>query len=302
MKKIVFIAAAWLLMGLSADAQNGNAPSALVVIAHPDDEAMCSVTIYKITKELKGTVDVAVITNGEAGFKYSTLAEAYYGVPLTDEKEGRKYLPQIRKQELMNAGKIIGVSNIFFLDQPDAKFNLDERDPLDTSWNVPLVMAHLKDIFAHHHYDFVFCMLPVPATHAGHKAASILALRTVQAMPLAERPVILGVSGSSKSDTTVRHFTQLKNYTETAVMGDTAMFHLDRTTPFGYNHALNYKMIATWEMAEHKSQGAYEMMLSRGGSDIENFWLFKINNAQAETKARQLFQQLSVVPYPTKTY
>jgi len=126
-------------------------------------------------------------------------------------------------------------------------------------------------------------------------------LRSVEAMPLAERPVILGVSVSGKNDS-ARHFTQLKNYTETAVIGDTAMFHLDRTTPFGYNHVLNYKMIATWEMAEHKSQGAYEMMLSRGGGDIENFWLFKINNNQAETKARQLFRQLSIVPYPTKTY
>ena len=301
MKKILFIVAMCLFIGISANAQNANAPRALVVVAHPDDEAMCSVTIYKITKELKGMVDVAVITNGEAGFKYSTLAENYYGVPLTDEKDGRKYLPQIRKQELMNAGKIIGVSNIFFLDQPDAKYNLDEHDPLDTSWNVPLVMVHLKDILTRHHYDFVFCMLPVSTTHAGHKAASILALRSVEAMPLAERPVILGVSVSGKNDS-ARHFTQLKNYTETAVIGDTAMFHLDRTTPFGYNHVLNYKMIATWEMAEHKSQGAYEMMLSRGGGDIENFWLFKINNNQAETKARQLFRQLSIVPYPTKTY
>ena len=49
---------------------------------------------------MKGSVDLALITNGEGGYKYSTLAEDIYGLELTDEEVGRKYLPDIRKKEL----------------------------------------------------------------------------------------------------------------------------------------------------------------------------------------------------------
>ena len=123
-----------------------NGPKVLVVTAHPDDETGMAVTIYKITHELKGTVDQCVITNGEGGYKYSTLSEDYYGLELTDEKVGRKHLPQIRKQELMNAGKIIGITNHFFLDQKDAGYSLNEKEPLDTTWNVAWVNTRLSEI------------------------------------------------------------------------------------------------------------------------------------------------------------
>src|SRR5438045_3022121 len=87
--------------------QNDSLVHVLIVTAHPDDEIAFAVTIYKITHELMGTADIAVITNGEAGYKYSLLAEPYYHLKLTDEAIGRKNLPTIRKKELMSAGNII---------------------------------------------------------------------------------------------------------------------------------------------------------------------------------------------------
>ena len=69
------------------------------------------------------------------------MPENYYGLELTDEKTGSENLPRIRKQELMNAGKIIGMRNIYFLDQKDAHYGLDEREPLDTTWNVIVEMT-----------------------------------------------------------------------------------------------------------------------------------------------------------------
>src|ERR1700719_318819 len=116
-----------VVLQLSAQLEKG--PHVLVVTAHPDDETAMAATIYKITHELNGVADQCVITNGEGGYKYSTLAEAYYGLELTDETVGRANLPRIRKQELMNAGKIIGTHNIFFLDQKDAHYGLDEKEP-----------------------------------------------------------------------------------------------------------------------------------------------------------------------------
>jgi hypothetical protein len=106
--------------GVNSQATAGG-PRVLIINAHPDDESGCAVTVYKITHELGGIVDLCLITNGEGGYKYSTLAEPVYGLELTDEKIGRAHLPRIRKEEMMNAGKIIGLRNIFFLEHWDQR-------------------------------------------------------------------------------------------------------------------------------------------------------------------------------------
>jgi hypothetical protein len=67
-----------LLCPGAVTAQADSAPKVLVVTAHPDDHAEFAAVIYKITHDLGGVVDLVVITNGEGGFKYSTLAESYY--------------------------------------------------------------------------------------------------------------------------------------------------------------------------------------------------------------------------------
>jgi N-acetylglucosamine malate deacetylase 2 len=275
-------------------------PKVLVVVAHPDDETAMAATIYKITHDLDGLVDQCVITNGEGGYKYSTLANAYYGLDLTDESVGRSNLPRIRKQELMNAGKIIGTHNIFFLDQKDAHYGLDEHEPLDTTWNVAMISNRLREIITANRYDYIFCLLPVPQTHAHHKAAAILALRAVQSLPEYLRPVVLGVSVSSVNDMAKISFSQLKSYAETKVEGDGPMFHFDRTVHFGYKDALTYQIIVNWEIAEHKSQGTMQLAMNRG--DFENFWFFALNNEDGKRKCAELFERLKKVPYPAKQY
>ena len=87
----------FFLYSISISAEN--TPKVLIITAHPDDETGCAAAVYKITHSLKGKVDLALITNGEAGFKYSTLAEDIYGAELTDEAIGRKLLPTIRKKK-----------------------------------------------------------------------------------------------------------------------------------------------------------------------------------------------------------
>src|ERR1700754_5200861 len=111
MKKIHFRYTIYsLIILLTAFSQAVSAqtpPSALVVIAHPDDESMLSVTLYKLAKEYQGKVDLFVITNGEAGYHYSALAEQYYGCKLTNAIDARKHFPAIRKKELHEAGNIL---------------------------------------------------------------------------------------------------------------------------------------------------------------------------------------------------
>ena len=290
-----------LFMLGAADAQTIEpGPRVLIVIAHPDDETGFAATVYKITKELHGVADLFLVTNGEGGYKYSTLAEAYYGKELTDEKVGREFLPQIRKQELQNAGNIIGIRNFFFMDQKDAHYGLNEREPLDTSWQVQWVVSRLKQVLKNGQYDYVFCLLPVPETHGGHKAATLLALRSVRDVQMNNKPIVLGVGIGRKGDTSYTHFSQLKNYTETKTLADTPMFFLDRTAKFGYKNSLDYHIIVNWEIAEHKSQGTMQLAMNLG--DTEEFWYFALNGKKGLEETSALFDRLKIVPYPSKTY
>ena len=296
MKKYLLIIATALCF-ISTQAQS---PKVLIVTAHPDDETGMAAVVYKITHDLHGIADQCVITNGEAGYKYSTLGNDYYGLELTDPAIGRAHLPRIRKQELINAGKIIGMNNIFFLDQRDAHYGLDEREPLDSSWNVAWVATRLKEIMTITPYDFVFCLLPTPETHGGHKAATLLALRAVQSLPIAQRPIIMGVSVSSKTDTAIQKFTQLKSYTETKINADTAQYRFDRSAPFGYKGKLNYKIVVNWEIAEHKSQGTMQLAMNMG--DYENFWFFALNKPEDKAKCNTFFDRLKTISYKTREY
>jgi LmbE family N-acetylglucosaminyl deacetylase len=277
-----------------------SAPRVLIINAHPDDEIACSATVYKITHELKGVVDLALITNGEGGYKYSTLAESYYNLELTDEKIGRANLPRIRKQELMNAGKILGIRKFFFLDQLDRKYTLDERDPLDSSWDVGLVMVTLQRIMMNEKYDYIFCLLPVPETHGHHKAATMIALQTVNNLPEENKPIVLGVTNSGRNDSVQVVFTQLKDYKETAILKDAPSLVMDRSVKFGYKDKLSYFIIVNWANAEHKSQGTIQQDMNK--NDFENFWYFEINGKKGIEKTQQLFEELKNVPYPVKTY
>lgn len=288
--KIISVLLAFLLTFKSGNSQT--APAAvkvLVVVAHPDDETSMAATIYKITHEQGGIVDEAVMTNGEGGYRYSLLAEPYYNLKLTDEKVGRENLPRIRKQELLNAGKIIGIRNFYFFDQKDAHYGLDEKEPLDTNWNVNWVQSRLKEIISTNKYDYVFCLLPDSATHAHHKAATILALKAID--ELKEKPVVLASSTSNKTDSLEKKFTQLKNFPTTKISSGKAFFQVDRTVAFGFKNKLNYKIIVNWEIAEHKSQGTMQTYMNEG--DLENFWYFDINDASLFQKTEEFFENLN---------
>jgi len=285
---------------LHSRAQERPGPRALIVIAHPDDETGVAATVYKITHDLKGTVDLALVTNGEGGYKYSTLAEAYYGLELTEETVGRAHLPRIRKRELMNAGAIIGIGNYFFFDQQDNAYTLNVDSVFANVWDTAAIRTRLVGIMARGRYDVVFCLLPVPETHGHHKGATIMALDAVRSLPLSQRPVVLGVGAGMKSDTAPTRFSVLAGHSETAVRPSGPHFQFDRTVKFGFRDALDYRIIVNWEIAEHKSQGTMQTLMNRG--EIEQFWWFELNDPARFNGVRQLFEQLAVVRYPRKTY
>lgn len=289
--RVLFLLISYPLLSLAQ-------PKVLIINAHPDDESGSAATIYKITHDLKGTVDLCLITNGEAGFKYSTLAEAWYGVELTDEKVGRKHLPRIRAQEMTNAGKVIGLHKIFFLKHWDQRYTVDVNEVFTQAWDTSKISKEIAALLRKGNYDYVFCLLPTPDTHGGHKGASILALQEVAKMQ-GKRPIVLGV-GISFKDSVLKTPQTLDSFPVTKLKPNVPPFVFDRSTKFGFNDRLNYKIIANWLVAEHKSQGTVQLGISN--IDYETFWYFDINPEEGIEPTKQLFEQLKIVPYKKKTY
>lgn len=289
MKNLLF--SLFISISFSAFAQ---APRVLIVNAHPDDEASVAATAYKITKEMGGMVELVVVTNGEAGYKYSLLAEEIYGQKLTTEAIGRKYLPNIRKKELKAGCHWVGIEKIYHFNQLDTHYTLDPDTVLTSVWSVAKVKKQLTHLILKNQYDYIFCLLPTLETHGHHKAASILALETVKSLPEnAKKPIVLGISGGIKNDTTPpKVFTGLPQYPITAIKDGKYSFQLDRTVGFGYKDKLNYKILANWLIAEHKSQGTMQTYINMG--DYENFWYFDINAPEKKAETAAFFEKLKV--------
>ena len=283
-----------------AHAQVDSSLRVLIVTAHPDDEAAFAGAVYKITHDLKGRVDLALITNGEAGYKYSTLAESIYGVELTNERIGREHLPTIRKRELMNGGAIVGIRNYYFLEQIDNQYTLDVDSVFRHVWDVDGTRERLRRIIENGGYHYIFCLLPTPETHGHHKGATILALEATQLLPESMRPVVLAGRTISKDDTAPMSFRGLPNHPLTAIAADAPMFTFDRTQKFGFLNRLDYRIIVNWLIAEHKSQGTMQLLMDRG--DIEEYWSFDINGSARVRKTRALFDRLAQPMFESKKY
>lgn len=271
----------------------GAPPRVLIVVAHPDDESCFAATTYRIAQELGGTVDQLVITDGEGGFHYSLLAGKYYGVNLTDEAVGRKYLPEIRKRELMRAGRVLGVRSHFFLDQPDPGYTQDIKAAL-AAWDVTLVERQIHDVLARGRYDFVFTLLPTADTHGHHKAATVLALQGVAALPQDARPVVLGCTDTTSAQPQPAPFTGLDGYPETRPLPQAPLFRFDREVKFGFKDALDYQIVVNWEIAEHKSQGLFETGFS--AYRYEDFFVYEPDGAPGLAKTQALFDLLTPKP------
>jgi len=263
--------------------------SVLVVVAHPDDESALAATMYRIAVELHGVVDELVITNGEGGYRYSTLAEPYYGLHLTDEAVGRARLPAIREEELRRATRILGVHELILLRQLDLRFTRDPSEPLLRIWDVPAIERALDHQLASRHYDAVIGLLPVPETHGHHQAATILALRAVGRLAADQRPLVLGVMPAATAERPP--YAALAPYPETAPLADAPRFHFDRDHHFGQQDLLSYQIIVSWEIAEHKSQGT--LQLAVGKDRFENFQLFALSGTAAPARATALFARLA---------
>jgi LmbE family N-acetylglucosaminyl deacetylase len=268
---------------------------ALIVVAHPDDESCFAATVYEITHNLGGTVDQLVITNGEGGYRYSLLAESFYGVALTDEAIGRAALPEIRKRELLDAGRVMGIANHFFLDEPDLRYTQDIEEVLGQHWHPGVVLPEVERRIAAGNYDFVFTLFPSPQTHGGHKAATITALNAVQ-QASGHKPIVLACQ-TAHSGTAEQPAWKGFESAQHPFSVLPQVFSTDRTVKFGFKDALDYQIIVSWVIAAHKSQGAFQAGLNR--ADREDFVVLESGSIDAIPRTSALFHALAErAPHP----
>ena len=293
LKYLSLIICCMLFFGCVLFAQTG--PRVLVVNAHPDDETSFPIMLYKITHDLKGTVDLALLTDGQGGFNGSELGSVYYGFKLTDSTVGRAELPRIRKKELMQAGDIMGIRQYYFFDQRDDYYNLNPIPYVSgKNWDIPFIEKKLDQILAAQQYDFVITMLPYAGQHGHHKTAVIMALRALQRYKGDKRPVI--IAGSTFKNETPETYTMLEGFPETAIKKNAPSVYLDVATHFGIGKQVSYKTVAQWVIAAYKSQGdLQENPLYKG--DKETFRLFNINDDAAIQKTTELFDRLKKSGY-----
>jgi LmbE family N-acetylglucosaminyl deacetylase len=274
-KEFLMAMAGAALVAQTAEAQPGPG-KLLMVAAHPDDEYAFAAATYRLVREAGWTADQVVITNGEAGYRYSALAEAFYGVSLAGG-EGRARLAEIRKTEATNAGKILGIRRHYFLDQKDLGFDTDAAAADSSNWDRPYLRTFLSDLLNRERYDAVFTLLPTASTHGHHRAATLLALEAVSHLE-APRPLVFGVEPVGKNDPPLT-FTDLPGEPLTRTVNAAPALVIDRDVAFGYHDALSYRIVVDWLIAEHKSQGLFQSDYDR--HRFEQFWLFEASGHDA---------------------
>jgi LmbE family N-acetylglucosaminyl deacetylase len=271
---------------------NAQGPKVLVVTAHPDDETGFSVTVFKITQELKGTVDMAVMTDGGGGFADSQLGAMYYKLNLTDSVTARNHLPLIRKQEILDAAKIMGMRNIYFMEQPDDWYTTDPTPYISgKNWNIPYVESRMDNLLKDQGYDFIITMLPHAGQHGHHKTAVLMGLRAVKRFKGAKKPIIIAGSPMTLSSKPL-DFTELAGFPETKIKPGAPTFTLNRAFRFKENDKLSYKIVADWVISAYKSQGAIQENAIHK-TDLETYRYFDINDAAGISQVEKLFRDLA---------
>ncbi len=292
MKKLFLVILAFNFTKVVAqDSTLNYQPKILLVTAHPDDDALFSATVWKTTHLLDGVVDLALMTNGEGGYKYSTLGNYIYGKELDKEEVGRDYLPGIRKKELIAGGGIVGIRDYFFFDEPDFYYTQDIEETLE-KWDTESIVERLSEIIKAENYDFVFMMLPFDGNHGHHKAATLFALQAIKSLPENSRPVALPAFVRRSADDPGIDFSMMEGYPITKVK-DGVTFEFDRNQKFGFNDRLDYNIIANWVIAEHKSQGTMQLLMRNGV--IEQYWFAEINSDDQLQKTRKFFEVINTI-------
>ncbi|CAM3900638.1 bacillithiol biosynthesis deacetylase BshB2 [Cohnella lubricantis] len=152
----------------------------LVVLPHPDDE--CFGLSGTLAQHIKNGAQVtyACLTLGEMGRNM--------GVP---PFANRVTLPSIRKQELEQSCRAIGIQDLRMLGFHDKTIEFEDQDLLDEK--IGAVIAEVRP-------SRIYTFYPGYAVHPDHDACGAAVVRTVGKLPAGERPVVLCMAFAKNID------------------------------------------------------------------------------------------------------
>ncbi len=140
----------------------------LVVLPHPDDEAFGA----------SGTI-AAHIANGTP-VTYACLTLGEMGRNLGDPPFAtRESLPLIRKKELQNAARVLGIQDLRMLGYRDKTVEFEDEEKL---------IQDFTSIIEEVHPTLVISFYPGYAVHPDHDATGAAVVKTLERIPASKRP------------------------------------------------------------------------------------------------------------------
>lgn len=142
----------------------------VVILPHPDDEAFgMSGTLAKLIEE-GAHVTYACLTLGEMGRNMGNPPFA-----------SRITLPAIRKEELIESCRVIGIQDLRLLGYHDKTIEFEDQDKLD---------KELEGIITEIQPSLVFTFYPGYSVHPDHDATGAAVVRAISRLPQDKRPVV----------------------------------------------------------------------------------------------------------------
>jgi bacillithiol biosynthesis deacetylase BshB2 len=149
---------------------DGMVQNILVILPHPDDEAFTvSGTLAKHLQD-GAHVTYACLTLGEMGRNM--------GIP---PFANRVTLPAIRKIELEESCRAIGIQDLRMLGFHDKMIEFEDQEQLDGQ-----IDALIKELSP----SIVYTFYPGYSVHPDHDACGTAVIRTISRLPKEERPVV----------------------------------------------------------------------------------------------------------------
>ncbi|MCM3567128.1 bacillithiol biosynthesis deacetylase BshB2 [Neobacillus mesonae] len=149
----------------------------LVVFPHPDDEAF-GVSGTLASHVQNGTpVTYACLTLGEMGRNMGNP-------PFTDRED----LPKIRKRELIESARAIGIQDLRMMGFRDKTIEFEDEDKMTN-----LMTSLIQEL----NPSLIITFYPGYAVHPDHDATGAAVVRAVEKMPAAARPTLHCVAFSN---------------------------------------------------------------------------------------------------------
>lgn len=142
----------------------------LVVLPHPDDEAFGLAGTLAKHIDNGGSVTYICLTLGQMGRNLGNPPIA-----------NRETLPQVRKLELEESCRIIGIQDLRLFGLHDKTIEFEDHDEL---------VKRIRSVIDEVKPSVIYTFYPGFSVHPDHDATGAVVIRTVQEMPAEERPAV----------------------------------------------------------------------------------------------------------------